>query len=241
MINKIINIAKLSQFTQDSRIKSFNTTLPILLQVLKKTNSGYLLKLGNSTLEARSANELQIGAKYWAMVRESSVGEMLISKLIKQPEIINIAKNTSLKFEIEEFRAMLESRQFITKFSEILLDKSINTNIKDDFSFLTNSLLALKQDIINLVIKEEGKDILLQFRKPKNAKIDFSAVFNNLGMLEGSIYDNDKVLLKVQYENVRQILLNNANKLSSFSEVVIVLDENVRLLYNMEQERILEA
>lgn len=241
MINKIINIAKLSQFTQDSRIKSFNTTLPILLQVLKKTNSGYLLKLGNSTLEARSANELQIGAKYWAMVRESSVGEMLISKLIKQPEIINIAKNTSLKFEIEEFRAMLESRQFITKFSEILLDKSINTNIKDDFSFLTNSLLALKQDIINLVIKDGGKDILLQFRKPKNAKIDFSAVFNNLGMLEGSIYDNDKVLLKVQYENVRQILLNNANKLSSFSEVVIVLDENVRLLYNMEQERILEA
>ncbi|RAX54663.1 hypothetical protein CCY99_02550 [Helicobacter sp. 16-1353] len=241
MISKILNISKISQNL--SQTKHYNTTLPILLQVMEKTRMGYLLKLGNNIIEAKSMNNLQIGSKYWAIVKDSSVNEILISNLIKQPKIFDNAKKSSLKFDINEFESLLKDSRFIEKFSDNLIEKSIASSTKDDFLFLTNSLIALNKKILNIVINDNKKDILLQIKKPKDGKIEFSAIFNNLGLINGVIYNNQSLIIKTQYKNVRNILENNIKNLEGFDEfdeIRIIFDENINIFFNLYNDGILD-
>lgn len=241
MISKILNISKISENL--SHTKHYNTTLPILLQVMEKTRTGYLLKLGSNTIEAKSLNSLQIGGKYWAIVKDSSVGEIIISNLIKQPKIFDNAKKTSLKFDINEIESLLKDAKSIEKFGENLIEKSSISNSKDDFLFLINSLVALNKKILNIVINDNKKDILLQIKKPKNEKIEFSAIFNNLGVINGAIYDNQSLIIKTQYKNVKNILENNIKNLEDFdkfSEISIIFDENIDIFFNLYDDNILD-
>lgn len=241
MISKILNLSQISQISQISQdAKYYNNTLPILLQVLEKTRMGYLLKLGNNIIEAKSTNNLQIGAKFWAIVKDSSVGEILISNLIKQPKIFENIQFSTLKYTIKEFETMVKDGKFVQKFREDLIDNFLKVNSKDEFLFLTNSLLALNKRILNIVIKDNNKNILMQIKRPKGSKIEFSAIFNNLGMIEGSIYNSQKLILKVQYQNVKNILQNNLKYLEGFSEISILVDEDSEIFFNVFDENILD-
>lgn len=242
MIQKILNIAKLAQTTQNSQIKSFNTTLPLLLEIIQKSKMGYHIKLGNTTIEAKSSADLQIGAKYWAIVKDVG-GELIISELKKRPKIAESAKNSPLKFELDDLPNLFKNAKgmnFVGEFYENLLDKITNVRYKDDFTFLTNSLYALQNGILNLVIKEQKRDSLLQIKKQKNDKVDFSVVFNNLGIINGSIYKNDILHLIVQYKNVKKLLESNANTLD-FKEIHIGLDENCAILFDEINTNIFSA
>ena len=242
MIQKILNIAKLAQTTQNNQIKSFNTTLPLLLEILQKSKMGYKLKLGNATIEAKSGAELQIGAKYWAIVKEKD-GELIISGLKKRPQIAESAKNSPLKFDISDLPNLFKNSKganFVGEFYENLVDKITNTHYKDEFNFLTNSLVALQNGILNLVIREQKRDFLLQIKKQKNDKIDFSAVFNNLGIINGSLYKNDILHLVVQYENVKKLLENNIDSLN-FKEIHISLNEHCEILFDEQCENSFSA
>ena len=158
MIQKLLNIAKIAQSTQNSSVKNFNTTLPLLLTIIQKSKMGYMLKLGNTTIEAKSNANLQIGAKYWAIVRDVG-GELLISKLKMRPKIAESAKNSPIKYELENLMDFFKnakfakSADFVSEFYENIIDKITNAKFKDDFAFLANSLFALNQGILNLVIK----------------------------------------------------------------------------------------
>ena len=242
MIQKILNIAKLAQTTQNNQIKSFNTTLPLLLEILQKSKMGYKLKLGNATIEAKSGAELQIGAKYWAIVKEKD-GELIISGLKKRPQIAESAKNSPLKFDISDLPNLFKNAKganFVGEFYENLVDKITNTHYKDEFNFLTNSLVALQNGILNLVIREQKRDFLLQIKKQKNDKIEFSAVFNNLGIINGSLYKNDILHLVVQYENVKKLLENNIDSLN-FKEIHISLNEHCEILFDAQCENSFSA
>lgn len=242
MIQKILNIAKLAQTTQNSQVKSFNTTLPLLLEIMQKSKMGYTLRLGNTTIEAKSSAELQIGAKYWAIVREKG-GELIISHLKKRPQIAESAKNSPLKFGLDDLPNLFKNAKganFVGEFYENLVDKITNAHYKDDFTFLANSLVALQNGILNLVIKEQNRDSLLQIKKQKNDKIDFSAVFNNLGIINGSLYKNDILHLVVQYDNVKKLLENNINAID-FKEIHISLDENCEILFDEPHENSFSA
>lgn len=242
MIQKILNIAKLAEISQNSQIKSFNTTLPLLLEIMQKNKMGYALKLGNTTIEAKSSADLQIGAKYWAIVKERG-GELIISNLKIRPRIAESAKNSPLKFELDDLPNLFKNAKnanFVGEFYENLLDKITNARYKDDFTFLANSLYALQQGILNLVIKEKKRDFLLQIKRQKNDKIYFSAVFNNLGIINGSLYKNEILHLVVQYNNVKKLLENNINSLD-FKEIHITLDENCEILFDEVQENSFSA
>ena len=245
MIQKILNIAKIAQTSQNSSVKSFNTTLPLLLTIMQKSKMGYLLKLGNTTIEAKSNANLQLGAKYWAIVRDSG-GELLISQLKMRPKIAESAKNSPIKYELENLMDFFKSAKsakgadFVGEFYENLVDKITNAKFKDDFAFLANSLYALNKGILNLAIKDGARDILLQIKRQKNDKIYFSAVFSNLGIINGSIYKNEILHLSVNYENVKKLLDSNKNALD-FDEIYISLDENCEILFDEPNERIFSA
>lgn len=242
MIQKILNIAKLAQTTQNSQVKNFNTTLPLLLEIMQKNKMGYTLRLGNTTIEAKSSAELQIGAKYWAIVREKG-GELIISHLKKRPQIAESAKNSPLKFGLDDLPNLFKNAKgtnFVGEFYENLVDKITNAHYKDDFTFLANSLVALQNGILNLVIKEQTRDSLLQIKKQKNDKIYFSAVFSNLGIINGSLYKNDILHLVVQYDNVKKLLESNINAID-FKEIHISLDENCEILFDEPHENSFSA
>ncbi|MGX3010160.1 hypothetical protein ACWIUD_01155 [Helicobacter sp. 23-1044] len=238
MIQKILNIAKIAQTTQNNSIKNFNTTLPLLLEILQKTQKGFLLKLGNTTIEAKSNANLQLGAKYWAIVRDSG-GELLISKLKMRPKIAESAKNSPIFFTPKDLEAMAKNADFVREFRDKLIDSALNTHLKDEFDFISNSLYALNQGILNLVIKEQNRHILLQIKRQKNEQITFCAVFHNLGIVSGSIYQNKILHLSVNYENVKKLLEKNTYKLD-FSEVNIVVRDN-SVLYEMMEDLFIQA
>lgn len=245
MIQKLLNIAKIAQSTQNSSVKNFNTTLPLLLTIIQKSKMGYMLKLGNTTIEAKSNANLQIGAKYWAIVKDVG-GELLISKLKMRPKIAESAKNSPIKYELENLMDFFKnakfakSADFVSEFYENIIDKITNAKFKDDFTFLANSLFALQKGILNLAIKDGMRDILLQIKRQKNDKIDFSAIFSNLGIINGSIYKNEILQLIVQYENVKKLLDSNKNALD-FNEIHIALDENCEILFDERDETTFSA
>lgn len=241
MISKILNITQIAKNLEHQT--RYNNTLPLLLQIIDKTKTGYLLKLGNNIIEAKSANLLQIGGKYWAIINENKNGEIIISNLINRPKIFEIIKDSSLKFEINELKEMLKDSRFIQNFSENLEQKIINASSKDDFLFLTNSLVALNRKIINLVIKYKNKEMLLQIKKQKKDKIEFSAILNNLGIINGSIYGYQALIIKVQFHYVKKILESNINKLEDFEkfeEIHIMQDEHIDVLFNLYSDNILD-
>lgn len=231
MLQKILNIAKISQLTQNSHIKTFNTTLPLLLEILQKTHRGYNLKLGNATMEAKSNANLQIGSKYWAIIKEKN-GEILISNLQKQPKIMEMAKDSPLIFTLKDLPTMAKNAEFVREFRDSLLDLMMNARQRDEFLFASNSLLALQQGILNLVIKDNHRHILLQIQKMKNQSIRFSAIFSNLGIINGILYNNDILHLSVCYEHIKKLLDCSANKLD-FSEVSISVCDDNEVLFDM--------
>lgn len=236
MLNKILNIAKIAQISQQSSIKSYNATLPILLEVLNSSKNGYLLKLGNNTLEARSAQTLQIGAKYLAIIKETKSGEILISSLKQRSKIYELSQFYSKKIPLENLPNAYKN---FADFYPNLLNSALECNNQHDFNFILNSILAYEKRVINLAIKDEKKEFLLQI-KPSKKRIDFSAIFSNLGVILGQIYDKD-LILKVQFEIVQKLLINNAYALSDFRDIKILLDSTIEPLFEVYGEKVIEA
>lgn len=230
MLQKILNIAKIAS-AKSSQVTNFNTTLPLLLEILQRTKRGYLLKLGNATMEAKSSTPLQVGARYFAVLNDKN-GELLISNLQKIPKIAESAKNSPIVFAPKDLETM--GKDFAREFRDSLLDSAINAKSKDEFLFLSNSLLALQQGILNLVIKDRNKRILLQIKRQKDKKIEFCAVFSNLGIIGGVVFDESILHLRVSYERVKKLLENSARELD-FSEVSIAVQEN-SVLFEMVDE-----
>lgn len=194
MISKILNLARISQNLGAQ--KTYNAALPVLLAVLDKTKTGYLLRLGNSTIEAKSAANLALGAKFWANVSESSSGETMITNLIARPKILDLVEKTALFFKKNELENLFNEPKMLERFAEMLSQKAFESpqNPQNgDLTFLANSLNALNRGVLSLVIKERGKRVLLQIRRQKGERLEFSAAFNNLGVVNGVLFVGDFV------------------------------------------------
>ena len=163
MINKILNITQIAKKIDQQT--HYNNTLPLLLQILDKTKNGYKLKLGNNIIEARSTKELQIGKNYLATIKENKNGEIIISNLVNRPRILEVIKDSTLKFEINELKEIFKDSKFMQNLEQNLEQKISIANSKDDFLFLTHSLIALNKKIINLIIKDRNKEAVLQIKK----------------------------------------------------------------------------
>ena len=210
MINKIAKIYQILQVIQKGELKNYNTNLPIELMILKKIKNGYLIKLGQNTIEAKSTESIQIGAKYWAYMKENN-GEITLSNLSKQPKIMDFLPKTELVLEKVDEKNILE---FISKMKESIFEALINAKDRDEFLLLSTMLWGMKKNIISIVINQKNsKRAIVQIRF-KN-KIEFSTIFPNLGIIEGILQGN-YLLLNVQYEGVKKLLQKHANKLEGF-------------------------
>lgn len=234
MLDKLAKIISLSSVISSNN-KIFNTSLPVLLQILSKTNDGYLLKLGTNKIEAKSLENITIGSKYWALLNENNNG-LLISNLIKQPHIMDDIYKSPIIFNLDT----LELNNYYFKDNVKLSSESLRDVIictldkcenRDEFILLSNMLFGLKQGVITLVIKDREKNFLIQIKKIKN-KIEFCAAFSNLGLIYGELYD-DSLILRVQFDKIKWLLKKYIYELP-FNEVNIILDSRINLIFNMD-------
>jgi len=175
MALKISEIGKLLKTANRFQSIEFNTTLPAKIEVKEKLNDiKYLIKLGKKEVITKSFVPLKKG-KYFAIVKE--IGNTLkISDLKPIPKMAILLDKIKLK------------DKFITK--EHILTHLSNASNKEEFLFFTNILIAMQQKKIYHLIINEKKKSILQYKYSKN-RLKFYAVFNNLGEIEGEIYNNN--------------------------------------------------
>lgn len=236
MIEKLLQIAQLGQKGEIKRLTHFNTTLPILLEVLKKTkHQHYLLKIGNQILETKSLKELEIGGRYFALMRHLNHGGIMLSLLKKEPEI---PKNF-LEISLGEFKKeRLEKSQ---NFQEMAFEKMLHSQNKDEFLSWGFFLLGLQKGIMSFWFEHEQKRVFLQ-TKAKKSQIDFYALFPHLGEIEGRIFalaDSLVLELNVAYEGVAQLLEKNQSLLKGVSELRVQVSDKITPLF-LPKEQLLD-
>ena len=186
MIN---TISKLSQIDANSKIPMrFNGSLPISIEVLKNLGlNRYKLRLGTKEFTTKSQKELERGAKYWGSFGEGKNGIITISNLVKKPTFLQ-KDDGFLDIELSEFLTQIsEVPSPISTFKEWIIENlDKNETKKDEFILFSDMLLALKEDIIHLPLKHNGKTNLLQI-KLGPSYMEFYCAFDSLGPLRGYI------------------------------------------------------
>ncbi len=174
---KISEVGKLLKTFNKFQSIEFNTSLPVKIEVKEKLNDiKYLVRLGKKEVVTKSFMHLKKG-KYFAMVKE--IGNTIkISDLRPLPKIAVLLDKIKFK----------ENSELITK--EHILHHLSNAENKEEFLFFTNILIAMQQKKIYHLIINEKKKAILQYKYSKN-RLKFYAVFNNLGEIEGEIYNNN--------------------------------------------------
>lgn len=233
MIEKIAKIYQILQIMQKGEVKNYNTNLPIELMILKKIKNGYLIKLGEKIIEAKSIESIQIGAKYWAYMKENN-GEITLSNLLKQPKIMDFLPKMEMVLEKVDKKNIFD---FISKMKEELIQSLINAKDRDEFLLLNTMLGGMKKNIISIVIKERNSKRAIVQIKFKN-KIEFSAIFPNLGIIEGVVQENH-LLLNVQYEGVKKLLQKYENKLEGFF-VEIYVSKKIEIMQDIFENYFLD-
>ncbi|WP_120944583.1 MULTISPECIES: hypothetical protein [Helicobacter] len=241
-ISALLSLNQLQELLKDQP-KQFNATLPILLKVLEKKGAQkYLLQLGNQIVETKSQKPLSIGQNYWALMQKSSVGAIQLSKLTPQPKIIEQLKDAPLKLEIKDLPSLLGQEDF-KGYKDMLVQHFSHATTKQDFLLLGNLLLSLQHQVASFVIQDRHKQALVQFKKGKQQRLDFYALYPHLGPLQGSILFHDPGLslhLGVAYESVQHLLLAHQHTLKGFESVLIATINPIEPLFGFE-ESLLDA
>ncbi len=211
----------------------FNSTLPTTIEVLKKIDSlRYSLKVGNLELETKSQLELEIGSRHWAELKSGKFGNVIISSLKKQPDIM---KFEELFFNIEEKK--LDKEKLFSNIKGAILERLENAETKREFLFFTNLLLSLNAGVITIPFKERNKKSLLQVRKSKkdDKKVEFYSLFSNLGPLDGEIFEtNEDVIINIfsPYRSTLELLRKNIKELN-YENVNFILKDSVTPFYDI--------
>lgn len=242
MLDQIRALAHLNALgVKGKGVSEFNATLPLLLKVLEKKGEGeYLLRLGNATIATRSQKELTIGQKYWAQMSRSSVGAIVLSNLIHQPQMLETLQNSPLKFSFSDLEKIFKEGDLQDSYKDFLLDKFVNAQTRYEFLSLGNLLLSLQKNVLSFVISDSNQDSLVQLKvsKSKKQSLEFYALYPNLGPIRGRVYLGENGVnaqIYVAYESIRRILEADKDRLKGFDVVQICMEKNIEPLFEFEE------
>lgn len=245
MIQQLSQVAEVQNRIQNSNnAKQFNAALPVNIEVTEKTHSmRYMLKIGNTSLETKSLRELQIGAKYWAQMAKSSLGSILLSRLVPQPLLMAQFAKSSWHMSGEELESLLDPKggNPWERFRSMLAERLSMSDSRADFLFLGNMLLSLQQRVLTIPLRHENeKDSLLQMRGKRGEEgedeLEFYSIFSNLGALKGRLValkgmQESNLYLSTLYQSTAELLKAELSELQGIAQAVISVDENIAPLY----------
>ncbi len=227
MISQLGQLAKIDSLLAKLTTTRFNALLPVNIDVIKKSDSQkYLLKIGNKELNTQSNLELEVGKKYWGMMREEpKTNAISLSKLLLKPKFLQHSKLTFLpEYTPEKLLQALSKESPKLELKMQLLEHLSNTNSKQEFMTLANMIAALNNDVFSMVLKHNEKSTMFQFKKRKSKSktstndgmIDFYAAFEHIGPVEGVVEVNGdikRLMLYLYYEQSLEFLRNELSLL----------------------------
>ncbi len=225
MINQIAQIAKIETLLANLKTTRFNSVLPMTIDVVEKSSKNlYMLKIGNKEVSTKSALPLDVGSKYWGVMKEdAALNTVSLSQLLKKPKLLQAQRDNFLpQFTQTKLQELITKENPKSELKMALLEKLSLSTSKNEFMTLTNMIAALDANVFTMVLKDGGQSTMFQFKKRANnsldedAKIDFYAAFENLGPIEGVISvvnDEKKVSLSLFYENSLKFLENELEHL----------------------------
>lgn len=249
MVNVIKSIAKIDTNIQQG-ITQFNSTLPMSITVVSQSGPlRYLLKIGNSTLSTKSLKSLDIGSSYWGILKNSKNKSINLSNLIKKPYFLQ-DDNIPFFYTYSELIELLDNKNSKYLFKTSLVQRLGKCINKNEFTFITNLLNALNDNIFVIPYIYDNNSNIFQFRyKKRNSSIqelqyivDFFATFSNLGAIRGKIViDNSykQLSIEVQFEQSQNLLQSHIDSLQGFDRVKVSLSEVIQPIYKFK-DRLLE-
>ena len=220
MIGQISKLVKLDSLLTEAKLTRFNSLLPVKIDVLDQLeNSRYKLLVGTKKLETKSNMKLDVGESYWGVLKDDKTKGLTLSNLLKQPKLLKNAKFIP-KFSPTQLEAILKEDKPKEQMKIALLEHLSKATSKNEFMTTTSMIEALNAGVWTLVLKENQKEAIFQFKKKKSRKkggkveqekLEFYAGFSNLGPVDGviEIKDDRKVLsLYLYYESSLNLLKN---------------------------------
>ena len=245
MISQIVNIAKIETLLANLKTKRFNSVLPMTIDVLDKGDKNqYTLKIGNKELQTKSAMALDVGSKYWGVMKEEPNTAPTLSGLLKKPKLLQMQRKNFLpELNSTKLQELITKENPKAEMKAVLLERLSTAVSKNEFMTLTNMIAALNENVFTMVLKEENQSTMFQFKKRKkstsdskeDAKIDFYAAFENLGPIEGvvSVINGErKVSLSLFYEESLEFLKNELEYLD-LEGFLYKKDKNIEPIYEL--------
>ncbi|ANV97504.1 hypothetical protein BBW65_01155 [Helicobacter enhydrae] len=234
MIEKISSIKGRAIAT---RVDRFNATLPILLKVLSQTKEKqYMLQVGNKVVQSKSYQPLQVGQNYYAIMRYSSLGEMMLTSLKAEVKF----EKSPLSLEWKEIKELLAQERG-EELKQFGLDGMLRAQSKEEFVSFGYFMLGLQKKILSFrFVDDEDKECHIQLKKQKKF-LEFFALYPHLGAISGKLYDNQGVILelRVQFESVVEFLRKHIGTLREVGEVRLMLQDKITPLF-VPQESLLD-
>lgn len=183
----------------------FNAKLPVSVEVIERLLlDKYILKLGTQKIECKSVKELEVGKKYWAELKRSSVGAILISNLVKKPELLDYI---DYFFNFDSLENIVEILSDTKSYRAMILDSLSNAKSKKEFLFYTNILLSLQSRIVTVPIKIDSRFYFFQFKFEFDS-VNIYFVFSNLAPIQIKFNIKNLSLLQIfsPYESVLNLI-----------------------------------
>lgn len=233
MINTLSKLSSINAPTSKANPLRFNGSLPITIEVLQVFSMDrYKLLLGTREFTTKSHKKLEQGKKYWGSFGENKDGIITISNLLEKPSFL---QNNASFLELESFNILKElenTTSLLNDFHESILENLAKDETqKDTFKTLSRMLLALKDGVVHLPVKHNGKPHLLQFKYEQDSLL-FYIGFENLGPIKGRILkDNGNISLNIEvlFEKSIYFLKKELKKLEI--DTYISLNKNINPLY----------
>ncbi len=199
----------------------FDKLLPVNIDVKEKLEAKtYLLQVGKKEMTTKSMVDLEVGKQYWGVMKEDrAVKSLSLSHLMQKPHLLQGKKALLPQLSLQKVQELLNSENPKEAMKFGLLEKMAHATTKQEFMTLSNMLQAINENVFTLLLAQDNKETLFQFKKRKNnskgdekeenAKIDFYAAFENLGPIEGVVEVIDgvrKLSLYLYYENSLKFL-----------------------------------
>ncbi|HIY43720.1 MAG TPA: hypothetical protein IAA23_01635 [Candidatus Helicobacter avistercoris] len=231
MIERLLEIQKLNLASKIAKDNIFNSTLPIRVKVLaKKGGMKYFLQVGARMLETRSQRELEVGAKYFAMMKGGKAGNIILSSLTPEPKV----SKSPLSLDFLESKELLSKNTF-KEIAEFASEQLAHSKNKEEFLQWAFVLSGLQKGVLSLNIQEEEKKHYTQIKKRKNS-LEFYALFSHLGSISGLITPST-LDLSVMYPSVAKFLSENLEGMKWKGEVRIkVSNGEIEPLFFLQEQ-----
>jgi hypothetical protein len=249
MIGQIAQIAKIENLLANLKTARFNAVLPVTIDVLKKSEKNaneYQLQIGNKEIMTKSAKELDVGAKYWGVMKEDKdLGTLNLSQLLKKPKLLQMQRKNFLpELNDKTLQNLISKENPKAELKSVLLEKLSQSVSRNEFMTLTNMISALEHNVFTMVMKEDNQSTMFQFKKRKkargehsseDAKIDFYAAFEHLGPVEGVVTvigDERRLSMSLFYEESVRFLKKELDYLD-LEGILYKKDTNIEPIYQL--------